>query len=60
MNKTIKIFENESNIYSGNCYVNTVIFRGRIYDDFEEIKLSGIKFLLQIRGRKRRYNRWVE
>ena len=22
MNKTIKIFENEANIYSGNCYVN--------------------------------------
>ena len=60
MNKTIKIFENESNIYSGNCYVNTVIFRGRIYDEIKEIKSNGIKFLLQIRGRKRRYNRWVE
>ena len=52
MNKTIKIFENEANIYSGNCYVNTVIFRGRIYDDFKEIKSNGIKFLLQISNGK--------
>ena len=52
MNKTIKIFENEANFYSGNCYVNTVIFRDRIYDNFKEIKLSDIKFLLQIRGAK--------
>ena len=46
MNKTMKIFRNEENIYTGNCYVNTVIFRGRIYDNFK------IKFLLQIRGAK--------
>jgi len=52
MNKTIKIFENEANIYSGNCYVNTVIFRGRIYDEIKEIKSNGVKFLLQISNGK--------
>ena len=37
MNKKIKILKNEANIYSGNCYVNTVIFRGRIYDEFKKV-----------------------
>ena len=30
MGKVVKIFENEKEKYSGNCYVNTVIFRGKI------------------------------
>ena len=50
--KTTKIYDDEKEVYSGNCYVNTVIFRGRIYDDFKEIKSNGIKFLIQIRGAK--------
>lgn len=36
----------------GNCYVNTVIFRGRIYDKLKEIKSNGVKFLLQISNGK--------
>lgn len=36
----------------GNCYVNTVIFRGRIYDEIKEIKSNGVKFLLQISNGK--------
>ena len=39
-------------VYSGNCYVNTVIFRGRIYDEIKEIKSNGVKFLLQISNGK--------
>ena len=34
--KTTKIYDNEKEVYSGNCYVNTVIFRGRIYDEFKK------------------------
>ena len=54
MNKKIKIFKNETNIYSGNCYVNTVIFRGRIYDEFKKVGQYGIKFSLQLSNGKER------
>ena len=50
--KTTKIYENEKEIYSGNCYVNTVIFRGRIYGDFKEVGQSGVKFSLQLSNGK--------
>ena len=50
--KTTKIYDDEKEVYSGNCYVNTVIFRGRIYDELKEIKSNGIKFLLQISNGK--------
>ncbi len=52
MNKKIKIFKNETNIYSGNCYVNTVIFRGRIYNEFKKVGQDGIKFSLQLSNGK--------
>ena len=52
--KTTKIFDNEKEVYSGKCYVNTVIFRGRIYGDFKEVGQSGIKFSLQLSNGKRR------
>lgn len=32
--KTTKIYSDEKEVYSGNYYVNKVIFRGRIYGDF--------------------------
>ena len=54
MNKKIKIFKNETNIYSGNCYVNTVIFRGRIYDEFKKVGQDGIKFSLRLSNGKER------
>ena len=50
--KTTKIYDDEKMVYSGNCYVNTVIFRGRIYDELKEIKSNGVKFLLQISNGK--------
>ena len=50
--KTTKIYDDEKMVYSGNCYVNTVIFRGRIYDEIKEIKSNGVKFLLQISNGK--------
>ena len=50
--KTTKIYDDEKMVYSGNRYVNTVIFRGRIYDELKEIKSNGVKFLLQISNGK--------
>jgi hypothetical protein len=53
--KTTKIYNDEKEIYSGNCYVNTVIFRGRIYGDFKEVGENGVKFSLQISNGKDKY-----
>ena len=50
--KTTKIYDNEKEVYSGNCYVNTVIFRGRIYDEFKKVGQDGIKFSLQLSNGK--------
>ena len=59
MNKKIKIFKNETNIYNGNCYVNTVIFRGRIYDEFKKVGQNGIRFSLQLsNGKDPKTNEW--
>ena len=59
MNKKIKIFKNETIIYSGNCYVNTVIFRGRIYDEFKKVGNDGIKFSLQLsNGKDSKIGEW--
>lgn len=52
--KTTKIYDNEKEVYSGNCYVNTVIFRGRIYDEFKKVGQNGIRFSLQLSNGKRR------
>ena len=52
--KTTKIYNNEKEVYSGSCYVNTVIFRGRIYGDLKEVGQSGVKFSLQLSNGKRR------
>ena len=46
--KTLKIFDNDKEVYSGNCSVNTVIFRGRIYSDFREVSKGTAKFSLQL------------
>ena len=57
--KTTKIFDNEKELYSGKCYVNTVIFRGRIYGDFKEVGQSGIKFSLQLsNGKDEKSGEW--
>ncbi len=54
MNKKIKIFKNETKIYNGNCYVNMVIFRGRIYDEFKKVGQDGIRFSRQLSNGKER------
>ena len=46
--KTTKIYNNEKEVYSGNCYVNTVIFRGRIYDELKKVSQDEIRFSLQL------------
>ncbi len=57
--KTTKIYSNEKEIYSGNCYVNTVIFRGRIYGNFKEVGQSGVKFSLQLsNGKDKATDEW--
>ena len=53
--KTTKIYDNEKEVYSGSCYVNTVIFRGRIYGDFKEVGQSGVKFSLQLSNGKDKF-----
>ena len=50
--KITKIYNDEKEIYSGNCYVNTVIFRGRIYGDFKNVGQGGVKFSLQLSNGK--------
>lgn len=52
MGKIMKIFKDETNVYSGNCYVNSVIFRGRIYGEFHGIGRGEIKFALQLSNGK--------
>lgn len=50
--KITRIYNDEKEVYSGNCFVNTVIFRGRIYGDFKEVGQNGIKFSLQLSNGK--------
>ena len=54
--KTIKIYDGEKETFSGNCYVNTVIFKGRIYDEIKEISQNGIKFSLRLSNGKNEEN----
>ena len=49
---TTKIYNNEKEVYSGNCHVNMVIFRGRIYDELKKVGKDGIKFSLQLSNGK--------
>ncbi len=57
--KTTKIYDDEKEVYCGNCYVNTVIFRGRIYGDFQKAGQNGIKFSLQLsNGKDEKTGEW--
>lgn len=61
MNKVIKIFKDETNIYCGSCYVNSVIFRGRIYGEFHGVGHGGIKFSLQLsNGQNKETGEWFK
>ena len=50
--KTLRIFDNDKEVYSGNCSVNTVILRGRIYSDLREVSKGTAKFSLQLSNGK--------
>ncbi len=50
--KTLRIFDNDKEVYGGNCSVNTVIFRGRIYSDLREVSKGTAKFSLQLSNGK--------
>lgn len=57
--KITKIYNDEKEVYSGSCYVNTVIFRGRVYGDFKEVGQSGVKFSLQLsNGKDKATDEW--
>ena len=50
--RTIKIFNEEKEIYTNSCSVNLVIFRGRIFGEIQKINDKIIKFVLQISNGK--------
>lgn len=50
--RTIKIFNEEKEIYSNSCPVNLVIFRGRIYGKFQKVNDRIIKFIIQLSNGK--------
>jgi len=50
--RTIKIFNEEKEIYNGACSVNTVIFKGRIFGEIQKINDRIIKFTLQLSNGK--------
>ena len=52
MGRTIKIFEDEAEVHNGTCYVNTVIFTGRIYGELKKTVGDGVKFSLKISNGK--------
>lgn len=59
MSKTTKIYDENKEIYSGNYYVNTVIFKGRIHSDFKVCGDNVVKFALQIsNGKNEKTGKW--
>ena len=52
MGKVVKIFDNEKEKYSGNCYVNTVIFRGKIPQAPKLCANDTVKFSVQLSNGK--------
>ena len=59
--KTIKIYDDEKEIYTGNCFVNTVIFKGRIYGEIKEISQNGIRFSLKLsNGKDETTGEWLK
>ena len=50
--RTIKIFNEEKEIYSNSCPVNMVLFRGRIFGEIQKVSDRMIKFVLQISNGK--------
>ena len=50
--KTIKIFENEKEIYSGACSVNTAVLRGRLCDNIDHQGDKVVRFSVQLSNGK--------
>lgn len=48
--RTIKIFEDEKEIYSGACSVNTAILRGRLCDKIDHQGDKVVRFSVQYRN----------
>lgn len=61
MGKEIKIFEDNREIYRGQCSVNTVIFRGWIYGNYTELKCGGLRFILRLsNGQNKETGEWYK
>ena len=59
--RLIKIFEDEKELYSSNCYVNMTVFRGRIHGDLKEAGQDGLKFTLQLsNGKNEKTGEWYK
>ena len=59
--RTIKIYDDEKEIYTGNCFVNTVIFKGRIYGEIKEIFQNGIRFSIKLsNGKDETTGEWLK
>ena len=59
--RTIKIYDDEKGIYTGYCFVNTVIFKGKIYGEIKEISQNGIKFSLKLsNGKDETTGEWLK
>ncbi len=50
--KTVKIYNDEKEVYSGNCNVNMALFRGRVCSDLREVSKGTVKFSLQLSNGK--------
>ena len=61
MARVLKIYDDDKEIYSGNCSVNTAIFKGKIFGDFNEIGLEnqGIRFKVKVSsGKDKNTDKW--
>mgnify|MGYP000320682358 CR=1 FL=1 len=57
--RTFKIFDEGKEIYNSSCSVNTVIFKGLIFGEFQKINDKIIKFTLQLsNGKDPSTNQW--
>ena len=57
--KSIKIYDEENEIYSGGCSVNTVLFRGRLYEDPKQAAGNVVKIALQLsNGKNKQTDEW--
>ena len=59
--KTTKIYSDEKEVYSGNYYVNTAIFKGRLHKDPQQVGQKAVKFALKLsNGKDEKTGEWRE